>query len=375
MDFGMLPPEVISALIHAGPGSGSLLAAASAWHQLGLELDESVRSHAAVLTSLGGTWHGPSAAAMASAAEPYLDWLAVTAQQCQQVGASVHAVVAAFELTHFAVVHPSVVLANRTRLAFLLATNFFGINLPAIAETEAEYQAMWANNSAAIYRYAASSASAVVPVQFSAPPPIANPAALVTPAGVAPAATASDLFTSVPAAAGSGALIDNPWFLLANDWLNQGIAAGGYPVNILAVLAQLATAGGFQALGGDIGAGLSQTAADFAAMESRLAGALGAAGPSWAPSGSMGTGILVGKLTAPPSVVGLLPAAESPVRLASAASPLSPELSRPPITMPPLGASPAASSGDRRRTGRDYDDIELGKELLGTVMQRPPSAG
>lgn len=374
MDFGTLPPEVISALIHAGPGSGSLLAAASAWHQLGLELDESVRSHAAELASLRGTWHGPSAAAMADAAEPYLDWLATTAQQCQQVGSSVHAVVAAFELTHFMVVHPSVVIANRARLAFLLATNFFGINLPAIAETEAEYQAMWANNSAAMYRYAAASASAVVPVQFSPPPPIANPAALANPATVTPAATASDLLTSVPAA-GSGALIDNGWFRLANDWLNQGIAAGGFPINTLAVLAQLATAHGFQALGGDIGAGLSQSAAAFAAVEARLAGAFGAAGPAWAPTSSLGTGVLVGKLTAPPSVVGLLPVSESPARLASTVSPLSPEAGTAPIAMPLAGASSAASSGDRRRTGRDYDDIELGSELLGTVMQRPPSAG
>ena len=154
------------------------------------------------------------------------------------------------------------------------------------------------------------------------------------------------------------------------DPLNEKLAAGRPATRLEDPLNEP-----FDFEGGDIGAGLSQTAADFAAMESQLAGALGAAGPSWAPSGSMGTGILVGKLTAPPSVVGLLPAAESPVRLASAVSPLSPELSRAPIALPPLGASPAASSGDRRRTGRDYDDIELGKELLGTVMQRPPSAG
>jgi len=373
MDFGMLPPEVISALIHAGPGSGPLLAAASAWHQLGLELDESVRSHASVLTSLGGTWHGPAAAAMANAAEPHPDWLAVTAQQCRQVGSSVQAVVAAVELTHFTVVHPSVVIANRTRLAFLPATNFFGINLSAIAETEAEYQAMWANNPAAMYRYAATSAGAVVPMQFSSPSPIADAEGLLTPAGAAPASTASDLVTSVPAA--SGALVDTAWFRLANDRLNQGIAAGRFPVNMPAVLAQLATAGGFQALGGDIGAGLSQSAAGFAAVEARLAGALGAAGPAWAPTGSMGAGVLVGTLTAPPSVVGLLGASESPVRLASAVSPLSPEPGRAPMTMPPLGASSSGSPGDRRRTGRDYDDIELGSELLGTVMQRPSSAG
>lgn len=371
MDFGILAPEVSSALIHAGPGSGSLLAAAAAWHELGLELDESVRGHTAALTSLGETWQGPAATAMVRAAAPYVEWLAVTAQQCRQVGSSVHAVVAAFELTHFAVVHPCVVTANRTRLALLLATNFFGVNLPAIAETEAEYQAMWANNSAAMYRYAVSSASAVVPVQFSSPPPIANPAGLASPAGVAPAATSAGLFTTVPAA--TGGLVDNAWFQLANDWLNQAVS-GGLPVNILVALATLSKAQAFQSLGGDIGSGLSQSAADFAAVEARLAGALGAAGRSWAPTGSVGGGVLVGKLTAPPSVVGLLGASESPVRLASAVSPLSPELARAPIAMPPAGTA-SASARDRRRAGRDYDDIELGSELLGTVMQRPPSAG
>ncbi|MDD4867696.1 MAG: PPE domain-containing protein, partial [Mycobacterium sp.] len=81
----MLAPEVISALIHTGPGSGSMLAAAAAWHHLSLELDESVRGHTSVLTSLGETWRGPAATAMARAAAPYVDWLAVTAARCQQV--------------------------------------------------------------------------------------------------------------------------------------------------------------------------------------------------------------------------------------------------------------------------------------------------
>ncbi|MDD4867357.1 MAG: PPE family protein, partial [Mycobacterium sp.] len=349
-----------------------MLAAAAAWHHLSLELDESVRGHTSVLTSLGETWRGPAATAMGRAAAPYVDWMDVIAARCQQVGSSVHAVVAAFESTRFAVVHPCVVFANRTRLVFLLATNFFGINLPTIAETEAEYQAMWANNSAAMYRYAASSANAVIPVQFSSPPPIANPAGLAGPAAVAPSASSSGLLTSIPAAAGD--LVDSAWFQLANAWLNQGVAAGGFPVNMLAVLAVMSQAQGLQSLGGDIGAGLSQSAADFAAVEARLAGALGAAGSAWAPTGSMGGAVLVGKLMTPPSVVGLLPASEPQVRLVSAVSPLSADFSRMPIAMPPAGRAPA-SAGGRRRGGRDYDDIQLGSELLGTVMQRPPSAG
>ncbi|MCV7310668.1 PPE domain-containing protein, partial [Mycobacterium paraffinicum] len=37
-DFGALPPEVNSARIYAGPGSGSLMTAASAWNAIAAEL-------------------------------------------------------------------------------------------------------------------------------------------------------------------------------------------------------------------------------------------------------------------------------------------------------------------------------------------------
>ena len=70
-----------------------------------------------------------------------------------------------------ATVHPAAVTANRTTLATLVATNFFGINAPAIAATEFQYVEMWAQDVAAMLGYhlgATSVAATLTP--FSAPP-------------------------------------------------------------------------------------------------------------------------------------------------------------------------------------------------------------
>lgn len=382
MDFGILPPEIISALIHAGPGAWSLIQAAGFWQELGAELEQSASSYTAELSWLSTTWQGPSATAMAQALEPYLAWLRLTAQQCQQTAASVEVVAAAFETTHWTVVHPSLVAANRARLAMLLATNFFGVNHPAIAETEAEYHTMWVNNSAAMYRYAATSAGAVKLPQFSPPPPVSNPSAMTTQATVVHAATASNAgaqtFAANSVGQGSAAASafdpNDGWFGYWSTWGNQTIA-GGIPVNIIGVLAQLATAHAFQTLGADVGPGLVDGAAALASAETRLVTAVGAAGSSLAPRATLGVGISLGNLTMPPATVGMLGSSQVPVQLASAASALPPGGAQPPM-LPIAPMRPGGSaSGGRRHKGRDYDDIEYGAELPGTVMHRPPSAG
>ncbi|MCA2246100.1 PPE family protein, partial [Mycobacterium sp. WUMAC-067] len=52
----------------------------------------------------------------------------------------------------------------------LVATNILGQNTPAIAATEAQYAEMWAQDAAAMYGYAGSSAVAAQLVPFTAPP-------------------------------------------------------------------------------------------------------------------------------------------------------------------------------------------------------------
>ena len=104
---------------------------------LGVELENSVSGYASSLSSLIESWDGSSAMAMLQAVQPYLLWLRETAQQAQQVATSAEAAASAFSDVQSTVVHPAVVTANRTRLAQLLATNRFGQNTAAIAETEA----------------------------------------------------------------------------------------------------------------------------------------------------------------------------------------------------------------------------------------------
>src|SRR5271157_3078046 len=121
MDFVSLPPEVTSALIHSGPGAGSLIEAAGAWQNLGVGLEDTAPIYTSVVSSLTQAWQGPSSAAMSQAVAPFLTWVRTTAHQCQQLAASAQAAAAAFSSTLAAVVTPTQVAANRTRLAQLVA--------------------------------------------------------------------------------------------------------------------------------------------------------------------------------------------------------------------------------------------------------------
>jgi len=374
MDFISLPPEVTSALIHSGPGAESLIEAAGAWQNLGVGLEDTAPIYTSVVSSLTQAWQGPSSAAMSQAVAPYLTWLRTTAQQCQQLAASAQAAATAFNSTLASVVTPTQVAANRTRLAQLVATDKLGSNLAAIADTEAQYQTMWANNSAAMYRYQAATTQALELPQFSPPPSIASPAAATTQASAASAAAATsaqsqigDLLTSIL----STPLGFDPnvgWFGLANTYANQFISSG-FPINLLSYLAQTASAQALQSVGGEVGQGLSEGESALGDL-----GALGAAGLG-APAATMGVAVTMGKLSAPPAVVGLLPASQAPVQLASAASPLDgadagfPML--PPLMPPPI----SAGSGWRKRKQPKLEELQIGAEVKGTVMRPPPSAG
>jgi len=184
MDFGAFPPEINSARIYAGPGSGPILAAASAWDVLAAELGSAASTYSSVVNSLAeGSWLGPASASMAAAATPYVDWMSTTATQAEETGYQARAAAAAFEAAFAMTVPPAEVAANRAQLAALVATNVIGQNTPAIAATEALYGEMWAQDAAAMYGYAGSSAAAATVTPFGSPPETTNAAGAASQGG------------------------------------------------------------------------------------------------------------------------------------------------------------------------------------------------
>ncbi|MCV7410349.1 PPE family protein [Mycobacterium florentinum] len=138
MDFGLLPPEVNSGLMYAGPGSGPLPAAAAAWNAVAAELESSAAGYSTSVSELTGlAWLGPSALAMSGAAAPYVAWLQAAAAQAGITATQAYAAAAAYEAAFAMTVPP-----------------------PMIAATEAEYMAMWVQDAAAMHGYAADASAA-----------------------------------------------------------------------------------------------------------------------------------------------------------------------------------------------------------------------
>jgi PPE-repeat protein len=170
MHFAVLPPEVNSGRMYAGPGAGSMLAAAAAWDELADELHTTAADLESVISGLTSEpWQGTSSESMAAAAEPQVTWLSSTAAQATEASAQAKAAAAAYESAYAMTVPPPEISANRAELTSLVATNLLGQNTPAIAANEVAYGEMWAQDVAAMYSYAGDSQAASRVTPFAPP--------------------------------------------------------------------------------------------------------------------------------------------------------------------------------------------------------------
>ena len=171
MSFSLIPPEINSALMYSGAGSGPLLEAAAAWDGLAGDLEATATQYQTAITNLTtGPWLGPSSARMASATAPYIAWLQSTAATAAQTGTQAKVAAAAYQTAYASMVPPPEIAANRAELATLVANNFLGQNTGAIATNEANYLDMWIQDALSMDTYQMNSqAATALPAQAAAP--------------------------------------------------------------------------------------------------------------------------------------------------------------------------------------------------------------
>lgn len=353
-DFGVLPPEINSARMYAGPGSGPMTAAVSAWDALAAQLESYAAGYCAALLELHGqAWSGGASTEMAVAVAPYVTWAITTAAEAGQAAAQARAAAAAYEAAFAATVPPHVVTANRIQLSALIATNFFGQNTPAIAATEAAYAEMWAQDATAMYAYAASSSAAATLTPFRQPPRTTNAhghsaqAAAVdraasTSAGQARATLAWGIpSNSSPTDAFGSSASDSGWSSLLTS-------VNGF--NTLVTVPGQTFSGAVRTV---FSAGLFGTGLNLANIQAAKAAAAAAHVPTAAAIrasmlGSMDRATLVGKLSVPKAWTAANPAAvvvDEPVPLS--ANMFRAATSSAPASATGLGGMPAVREADR----------------------------
>lgn len=169
MNFSVLAPEITSAQMYSGAGSGPMLGAAAAWAGLGDELGSAAASFGSVTNGLAsGPWQGAAATAMADVATRYARFLNEAATRAVVAATQAKTVAGIFETAKAAVAHPITVRANRMQFVSAIRSNLLGLNAPLIAAIEGAYDELWAKNVSALagYHGAASAAAAqIVPWQ------------------------------------------------------------------------------------------------------------------------------------------------------------------------------------------------------------------
>src|ERR1700742_1221467 len=189
MSFSLFPPEINSALMFSGAGSGPLWEASTAWSELAADLEATATQYQTLITNLvTGSWLGPSSAQMASATAPYIAWMQGTAATAAQTGAQAQVAAAAYQTAYASMVPLPEIAANRALLAELVSNNFLGQNTGAIATTEANYLDMWIQDALGMDTYQVNSqAATALPAQVAAPQVASGAAPAAALAAAAPA--------------------------------------------------------------------------------------------------------------------------------------------------------------------------------------------
>ena len=411
IDFAALPPEINSARMYSGPGSAPMLAAGAAWNQLAAEMRSAAASYSSIVSGLtSGSWLGPASMSMAAAAAPYAAWMNTTAAQAERTAAQAQAAVTAYESAFTMTVPPPVIAANRAQLASLVATNVLGQNTPAIAATETQYGEMWAQDAAAMYGYAGSSATASQLTPFSQPAQTTNAAGLAGQAAAVAQATGTSVGTSGTSASASTASGLSSWLgditAPGSNTATTGLAGllndlDGSNGSLLGTFLNNATVANFSnafttsgltnptlmidsitgfsylfpsMAGGGLTSNVSGLAAGLGSGTAAL-GSAGLPGLGAAVSAGMGQAAPLGVLSVPQGWAAAAPALGKIATELPGASALTPALGATPLVSPggPVGMPGVPLGGIAGMVDHEMEEPMYGFRPI--VMARPPAAG
>ena len=397
MSFSLIAPEINSALMFSGAGSGPLLEASAAWNSLAADLESTATQYQTLVTNLvTGSWLGPSSAQMASATAPYIAWLQGTAATAAQTGAQAQAAAAAYQSAYASMVPLPAIEANRTELATLVANNFLGQNTGAIATNEAEYLDMWIQDALTMDTYQVNSqAASALPAQ-SAAPQVASGAVANAAAAAATPADSSTVITGLlgdlaelfgvagnvgPATLGSTDIVS--WLGTVATSVAADPSAALLPVQVTYYMGMLGSMPGrmFMSSGSSAssaaGSTLASTSDTLMAnvgkfVDGKLTNVMGGVGNqlrTWgsAISASLASGHHVGGLSVPNAWHGLAPEMSRAAPVLPATSVAAPQMSH------GLPSSPFSQGLMGALAGRGMSS--MGSKVVAKVMPRSPAGG
>jgi len=397
MSFSLIPPEINSALMLSGAGSGPLLEASAAWNSLAADLESTATQYQTLVTNLvTGSWLGPSSAQMASATAPYIAWLQGTAATAAQTGAQAQAAAAAYQSAYASMVPLPAIEANRTELATLVANNFLGQNTGAIATNEAEYLDMWIQDALTMDTYQVNSqAASALPAQ-SAAPQVASGAVANAAAAAATPADSSTVITGLlgdfaelfgvagnagPATLGSTDIVS--WLGTVATSVAADPSAALLPVQVTYYMGMLSSmpARMFTSSGSSAssaaGSTLASTSDTLMAnvgkfVDGKLTNVMGGVGNqlrTWgsAISASLASGHHVGGLSVPNAWHGLAPEMSRAAPVLPATSVAAPQMTH------GLPSSPFSQGLMGALAGRGMSS--MGSKVAAKVMPRSPAGG
>ncbi|CKO90524.1 PPE family protein [Mycobacterium tuberculosis] len=149
----MIPAEYISNIIYEGPGADSLFFASGQLRELAYSVETTAESLEDELDELDENWKGSSSDLLADAVERYLQWLTKHSRQILETAYVIDFLAYVYEETRHKVVPPATIANNREEVHRLIASNVAGVNTPAIAGLDAQYQQYRAQNIAVMNDY------------------------------------------------------------------------------------------------------------------------------------------------------------------------------------------------------------------------------